>query len=110
LVIVDIKNFYLNTILERYEYMVVLMPSLPQEVINEYGLDELAVDRKVYIEIQKGMHGLPQAGILVNELLQRRLAQDGYGPTNHTHGFWTQDTRSITFFLVVDVFGIKYVG
>jgi hypothetical protein len=35
--------------------MVVLMASLPQEVIDEYGLNDLAVDGKVYIEIQKGM-------------------------------------------------------
>jgi hypothetical protein len=67
---IDIKNFYLNTPLERYEYMVVLMASLRQEIINEYGLDELAVDSKVYIEIQKGVYSLPQAGILANELLQ----------------------------------------
>jgi hypothetical protein len=44
--------------------MVILMQSLPQEVINEYGLDELAVDGNVYIEIQKGMYGLQQAVIL----------------------------------------------
>jgi hypothetical protein len=56
------------------------------------------------------MYGLPQAGILANELLQRRLAQDGYRPTSHTHGFLTHDTRPITFSLVVDDFGIKYVG
>jgi hypothetical protein len=68
--VTDIKHFYLNTPLERYEYMVVLMASLRQEIINEYGLDELAVDSKVYIEIQKGVYGLPQAGILANELLQ----------------------------------------
>jgi hypothetical protein len=67
--VIDIKNFYLNTPLEPYEYMVVLMASLPQEVINEYGINDLAVDGKVYIEIQKGMYGLPQAGILANELL-----------------------------------------
>jgi hypothetical protein len=35
--VIDIKNFYLNTPLERYKYMVVLMASLPQEVIDEYG-------------------------------------------------------------------------
>jgi hypothetical protein len=89
--------------------MVVLMASLPQEVIDEYSLNDLAVDGKVYIKIQKGMYGLPQAGILANELLQRRLAQDGYQPTNHTYGLWTHDTRPITLSLVVDDFGIKYV-
>jgi hypothetical protein len=72
--------------------MFVIMASISQEVINEYGLDDLEVDGKVYIEIQKGMYILPQAGILANELLQRRLAQDGYQPTNHTHGLWTHDT------------------
>jgi hypothetical protein len=108
--VININNFYLNTPLERYKYMVVLIASLPQELINKYGLDELAVDGKIYIEIQKGMYGLPRAGILANKLLQHRLAQDGYRPTNHTHGLWTQNTRPITFSLVVDDFGIKYVG
>jgi hypothetical protein len=50
--------------------MAVLMAFLPQEVINKYGLDELSVDGKVYIEIHKGMYGLPQAGILKKEPLQ----------------------------------------
>jgi hypothetical protein len=56
------------------------------------------------------MYGLPQAGNLANELLQRNLAKDGYRPTTHTHGLWTHDTRPISFSLVVDDFGVKYVG
>jgi hypothetical protein len=58
--------------------MVINLSSLPQERINKYNLMELAQDGKVYIEILKGMYGLPQAGILTNELLQRNLAKDGY--------------------------------
>jgi hypothetical protein len=88
--------------------MVIMLTSLPQEVIDAYSLDDLAVDDKVYIEIEKGMYVLPQASILANELCQRRLAQDGYRPTKHTHGAWTHDTCPITFSLVVDDFGIKY--
>jgi hypothetical protein len=58
--------------LGRYGYMVINPTSLPQEVIDEYNLLDLAHDGRVYIiEIQKGMYGLPQAGILANELLQR---------------------------------------
>jgi hypothetical protein len=56
------------------------------------------------------MYGLPQAGILANKLLQRNLSQDGYRPTTHTHGLWTHDTRPISFSLVVDEFGVKYIG
>jgi hypothetical protein len=73
-------------------------------------LIELAQDGKVYVEIQKGMYGLPQAGILTNELLQRNLAKDGYRTTQHTYGLWKHDTRPISFSLVVDDFGVKYIG
>jgi hypothetical protein len=56
------------------------------------------------------MCGLPQAGILTNELLQRNLAKDGYRPTQHTHGLWKHDTRPISFLLVVDDLRVKYIG
>jgi hypothetical protein len=87
--VIDINNFYLNTPLGRFEYMVINLVLLPQETIEKYNLSDLAQDGKVYIEIQKWMYGLPQAGILTNELLQCNLAKDGYFPTTHTHGLWT---------------------
>jgi hypothetical protein len=99
--VIDIKKIYLNTPLGLFEYMVINLSSLPQETIDKYDLIELAQDGKVYIEIQKGMYGLPQAGILANELLQRNLAKDGCRPTQHTNGLWKHDTRPI---------GVKYVG
>jgi hypothetical protein len=77
--------------------MVIHLSSLPQEKIDKYDLIELAQDGKVYIEIQKGMYELPQAGILASELLQRNLAKDGYPPTPNTHGIWKHDTRPIAF-------------
>jgi hypothetical protein len=64
----------------------------------------------VYIKIQKGMYELPHEGIPARKLLQRNLAKDGYRPTQQTHGTWTHDTRPISFLLVVDDFGVKYVG
>jgi hypothetical protein len=108
--VIGINNFYLNTPLGRFEYMVINFSSLPQETIEKYDLLELSQDGKVYIEIQKGMYGLPQAGILANELLQYNLAKDGYRPTQHTHGLWTHNTRPISFSSVVDDLGVKYVG
>jgi hypothetical protein len=90
--------------------MVIILSSLPQEIINEYGLLELAHDGLVYTEIQKGMYGLPQAGIFTNELLQRQLALDGYRPTEHTTCLWKHETHPVWFSLVVDDFGIKYIG
>jgi hypothetical protein len=90
--------------------MVINLSSLPQEKIDKYDLIKLAQDGKVYIEIQKGMYGLPQAGILANELLQRNLAKDGYRPTPYAHGLWKHNTHPISLSLVVDDFGVKYVG
>jgi hypothetical protein len=88
--VIDIKNFYLNTPLGQFEYMVINLSSLPQETIDKYYLIELSQDGKVYIEVQKGMYILPQAGILANELLQPNLAKDDYHPTPHT---WPLDPR-----------------
>jgi hypothetical protein len=90
--------------------MVIKIAWLLQESIDKYDLNELPQDRKVYIKIQKELYGLPQAGILANELLQRNLAKDGYHPTAHTHGLWMHHSGPISFSLVVDEFGVKYVG
>jgi hypothetical protein len=47
--VVDIKNFYLNNPLGRFKYMVINLSSLPQEIIDDFGLLELAQDGHVYI-------------------------------------------------------------
>jgi hypothetical protein len=90
--------------------MILNLSYLPQETIDKYDLIEMTRYGKVYIETQKGMYGLPQAGILANEFLQRNLAKDGRRPTKHTHGLWKHDTGPLSFSLVVEYFGVKYVG
>ena len=62
------------------------------------------------MQIEKGMHGLPQSGILANKLLRKRLAPHGYYEMPHTPGLWKHIHRPIQFTLVVDEFGVKYVG
>jgi len=78
--------------------------------MQEYNLHKLIQNDYIYIEVRKGMYGLPQAGILANNLLKERLATAGYSPTRHTPGLWRHKWRPVTFSLVVDDFGIKYVG
>jgi hypothetical protein len=90
--------------------MKMLLSRFPEEIIQKYNLNALAADGWVYIEIRKGMYGLKQAGLLVNQLLQTRLAPFGYYPAHHTHGLWLHKTRPILFTLVVDDFTVKYVG
>jgi hypothetical protein len=84
---------------------------MPKDIIAHHKLDEIATpDEYIYCEIQKGMYGLPQAGIIAQQLLEERLEKDGYRQSKITPGLWTQDTRPISFSLVVDDFGVKYVG
>ena len=56
------------------------------------------------------MYGLPQAGILAKRLLTTRLDKHGNCPVQHTPGLWRHKWWLVTFALVVDDFGVKYVG
>jgi hypothetical protein len=80
---------------------------IPQEIIAEYNLLSLVSDGHVYIEVPKDMYGLPQAGILSNQLLASRLAIYGHHQTKLITGLWCHVTRPIQFTLVVDDFGVK---
>ena len=84
---------------------------MPNDVIAHYKLNEIVLpEGYICCEIQKGMYGLPQAGIIAQQLLEERLEKDGYRQSKTTPGLWTHDTRPISFSLVVDDFGVKYVG
>ncbi len=48
--------------------------------------------------------------MLANKLLTECLEEHGYYELAHTPGLFTHKTRPIWFKLVVDDFGIKYVG
>jgi hypothetical protein len=83
---------------------------IPTAIFEAYNLQELVHNGHVYVEIRKGMYGLPQAGILANKQLLPHLASHGYHPCPHTHGLFTHIERPIAFSLIVDDFGVKYVG
>jgi hypothetical protein len=70
----DIKDFYLNTSMTQYKYMRLIISDMPNNVMDHYNLREIATsDGFIYCEIQKGMYGLPQAGIIAQELLADQL-------------------------------------
>jgi hypothetical protein len=105
-----IKNFYLNTPMVRYENVRIKIEDIPEEIIVEYNLhDKVSSDGHVYVKIQKGMYGLPQAGILAQKLLEKQLNKHGYSQSKAVPGLWTHKTRPILFTLDVDDFGVKYV-
>ena len=108
---IDIKDFYLNTPMKRLEYMRLKLTDIPNEVIEHYNLRELATtDGYIYCEVSKGMYGLPQAGIIAQELLATRLGKHGYYQSKIVNGLWKHKTRPICFCLVVDDFAVKYIN
>lgn len=107
----DVSNFYLMTPLKRPEYIRVRLVDLPDEIIKEYKLrDKATKNGSIYLEVTKGMYGLPQAGLLANELLEKRLNNHGYYQSKLVPGLWKHESRPIQFTLVVDDFGVKYIG
>ncbi len=109
--ILDVKDFYLNTPRKRFKYMQLKLNDIPEEIIIEYKLPEIATeDGYVYCKIHKGMYGLPQAGIIAQDLLQACLAKVGYHQSKIIPGLRTHKTRKICFTLVVDDFAIKYTS
>jgi hypothetical protein len=106
----DIKNFYLCTPMTWYKYMRLKLLDMPEDVIEHYCLLNIAMpDGYVYCKIHQGMYGLPQAGIIGQELLAKGLKEHGYFQSKTTPGLWTHEWRPMALTLVVDNFGIKYV-
>jgi hypothetical protein len=56
------------------------------------------------------MYVLKQAGLLANQLLQKRLSPFGYYPACHTPGMWLHETIPIAVSLMMDDFAVKYMG
>ena len=87
------------------------MKKNPEDVIKHYNLRELATnDGKLYVEVSKGMYGLPQAGIISQELLEDRPGKHGYSQSKCTPGLWTHKWRLVAFSLIVDDFGVNTLG
>ena len=52
----DIKIFYLNTPMERYEYVRIKLDDVPEEIIQQYLLqDKVDSEGYIFIEVQKGI-------------------------------------------------------
>jgi len=59
------------------------------------------------------MYGLPQASLLANQQLVRKLTPTGFVEARHTPGLFVHTSKSSSkpmFALIVDDFGIQYVG
>jgi hypothetical protein len=56
------------------------------------------------------MYGLPQAGSLGHDLLEKRLNEAGYHQSAIVPGLWKHATQPIQFMLGVNDFEVKYTS
>jgi hypothetical protein len=81
----DINNYYLGTPLGHYKYINIAFSMFPNRIIEENNVHDLVHNGYLYVEVRKGMYGLPQVGFLANIWLARHLAKHGYIPVKHTY-------------------------
>lgn len=107
----DIKDFFLSTVMIRPEFIRIHKKYFSKKFIAAYNLsDKIAPDGYIYVKICKGMYGLKQAAILAYKQLVKNLAQHGYFPIPLTTGLWKHKSRDTVFALCVDDFGVKYTS
>jgi hypothetical protein len=105
-----IKDFYLGTPTAQFKYVRIPVKHIPANILEQYNLAPLFHNDHVMAEVRKGMYGLPQAGILAYNRLIKHLHAHGYTAATNIPGIFRHRTRPVTFTLVVDDFGVKYVG
>jgi hypothetical protein len=107
----DLKDFYLKNPLPNYEYVFFLASTIPPQFFEHYK-DKRVVTSKgnVYAWVEKGMHGLPQAGKVASDTMNPRLAAEEYVETGRIPGLFKHKTNGIYFALVVDDFLVLYTN
>ena len=96
--------------MSRYEYMKISLDIVPDKIVRQYNIRALASNGWVYMETRKGIPGLKQSRRIVNDRLQLYLYKFGYAPVVRTPSLWKHATKNIIFSLIIDDFGVRYVG
>ena len=70
--------------MDRYEYTIMKLTDFNKHVQQQYILQAHAKNGYFYLEIRRSIHGLSQAGKLVNTYLRDKLRPHGYYEVSHT--------------------------
>ena len=74
----DLKDMFLHTPMQRPEYMKVYLKYFPDDIIQQYALNDLNHNGYIYIKIKKGVYCLKQASALAYQNLTQMLTDGGY--------------------------------
>ena len=107
----DITDFFLQSLMERPEYMRIHSKYFMEDIREKYNIvNIIAPDGYVYCRIKRGMYGLKQAARLAYNALVSNLGNHGYRPDKFCPNIWTHDSLQTKFCLCVDDFGVKYTS
>ena len=85
---INLKDFYLGTLMTWYKYIHVPIKLLSQWIIDMYQLAPLIHNDFVYAEIWWGMYGLPQVGHIAYDQLVAILKPHEYVPSTTIPDLW----------------------
>jgi hypothetical protein len=103
----DITGYYLNISLRRPEYMRMTRWQMTATIMAEYDLEQYFEGNVIHFEVNKGMYGLPHAGLLAQNRLIAHLTANGYAQSTVVPCLFQNSDNGGTFVLVVDDFSIK---
>ena len=105
----DLKDHFLQTVMQEPEFMRIHKRYITDEIKQQYTTEKyLAEDGYIYCKIKRGMYGLKQAARLAYDLIRKRLEPHGYSPNPICPNLWFHNTRKTVFCLCVDDFAVKY--
>ena len=90
----DIKDFFLQTIMERSEYMKIHAKYFLKDIRDKYNItNKIHSDGYVYCMIKRGMYGLKQAARLAYDNLKLHLGKHVYYPDKVATNIWSHQER-----------------
>ena len=106
----DVNDFYYGIPMKDFEHGHIPLGLIPDEIIKQNNLPNIAVNGKAYFEIRKGMPGLKQVGIITCQRLAKYLELYECKSCSHSPSICKYATLPINFTLVVDDLGVKHTG
>ena len=76
--------------MEMNKYMRLKISNPPESVVQKNNLEEKVTKYGyVNVEIMWGVYGLPQAGIIAQQLIEQQMNKKGYKQSDINPEFWT---------------------
>jgi hypothetical protein len=105
----DLKDMYLQSDLEKTEYVAIPVADIPAESMTRHKLHDKVRNGRVYFKVDKAMYGLPQAGYIAQQDLGKLLRANGFKECPRTPQVYRHEERALTMSIVVDDFGVLYI-